>query len=531
MKKTLVMGSAIFLALIWVFSACEGVTTTETIQALPGPANLKAVNEYEGVITLTWDPVYDANGYELWRKAGDDPAVNLPTVAPNPLFVDGSNRYDDIISIGNVLKNGVAYTYTVVAVSSTSTSRAVDVIQNGVSSVSITPANIPEPGNYNVPAVSNPKTELVSLPGEGAALQISWDKISNPGVTYTLQFKNEPIPSYSFFLSPDGTRVVYNYKNISSLQGEENYTAAIIAYYTSGYYNSISAVDTIAKSTYTHGTVLTAFSVTPIIKSLDGDPDFSQGYDDVSVQWRIHSPEDSGDIKYALYKSEGSITDTSYFDWQLVPITTPKIDGTDTYQVTLTGTSVPAFRRVWTYKLAAVMNDEEIASKLAVLNTSAWEPVPYITAKGERCVEVDGSIANKTLTIQLSQFDPVHYVDSLKRYTGLYVGDELYFYAAPRSFINSTDQVTDTTAADYEYLAQYTEIGHLGKKALESDKSEDRRITKILDRAGYYDVIAILKNSTTNAITKFKAEIYGDYKESGNYAYFWKDTLDVIIRN
>ncbi|MDR1302452.1 MAG: fibronectin type III domain-containing protein, partial [Treponema sp.] len=124
MRKSLLMGGAALVAFALVFGACDGsgydVTATENIPSLSGPGNLKAVNDQEGVITLTWDPVYDAAGYEVWRKTGEEPAVKL-TKSSNKLFPTEVNRFDDIISNTNVLKVNTAYTYTVVAVSSTST--------------------------------------------------------------------------------------------------------------------------------------------------------------------------------------------------------------------------------------------------------------------------------------------------------------------------------------------------------------------------------------------------------------------------
>jgi hypothetical protein len=173
MKKALGMGGAALLAFALVFSACNDnaydVTETETIPSLAGPANLKAANDHEGVITLTWDPVYDAQGYEVWRQKspeGDeekepavkiyDPQTSSGTSGINPLFSNGSNRYDDIISPTNLLKQDVEYTYTVVAISSKST-RGVDVVQSGTSSVTIPKdkvIKIPAAGGYTVTAVT-----------------------------------------------------------------------------------------------------------------------------------------------------------------------------------------------------------------------------------------------------------------------------------------------------------------------------------------------------------------------------------------
>jgi hypothetical protein len=474
MKKTLFMtGGAALLAFVLVFSACkDAYNLTNSAPRLPGPANLKAVNAQEGVITLTWDPVYDAAGYYVYRKTGSEPAVGpfKSSGSSNSLFADGTNRYDDIVSDTNRLQAGVAYTYTVVAVSATSTSvpRSVDVVQNGTSKVTITPAVIPERGVYTVAPVTGLAVDKVNLPSSGMSIQISWDKNPNPGVAYKAEFGGNS-PS-NLFLSKDGTKVVWNYG--SGLSDGERYRARVTAYYDNDYYKAAAPVETV----YTHsdpGTIISGFSVSPVTLYNNGNG-VESGYD-VSVYWNQDLTAPAG-VTYELYVHSGASSVPNYVEWTKVNVTVPAADDIGFRQFLLESDK-PAYRQQWTYKLVARVNGEEIDQAETALNNGIW---------GTSTPSLAGTSATgqtgKKIAIIASRVS-----------SGLYAGEVIEFYAAPSALVNSTNI---QTASD-EYLAQFTLLGELTKTSLESGNSLERTLTGTVPSAGTYRVIAVLKNGTT----------------------------------
>ncbi|MHB9291247.1 hypothetical protein Holit_00320 [Hollandina sp. SP2] len=98
-------GGAILLTVALIFSACDnGTTDEESIPSLPAPEILSVVNAQEGVITVTWNPEVNAKEYQVWRRVGDEAVVQLDiTSNQNPLFADGTRRFDDVISTTNQL--------------------------------------------------------------------------------------------------------------------------------------------------------------------------------------------------------------------------------------------------------------------------------------------------------------------------------------------------------------------------------------------------------------------------------------------
>jgi hypothetical protein len=199
MKSILPLGVAITV-LALVFAGCSNDaafdvthTQTDTIPALSGPGNLIAHptdaewgkdgetyqgrDKYAGVVYLTWEPVIDAKGYEIYRKDLSDPTSN-------PVFVAGiinglnaqATSYSDQASAFNVIKgwsdktdtpaeqeaNKNQYLYTVFALSSKSTDggrSALDVVQNGRSDVYVHPY-IP---TYYLNSAPNPTVRIIDL--------------------------------------------------------------------------------------------------------------------------------------------------------------------------------------------------------------------------------------------------------------------------------------------------------------------------------------------------------------------------------
>jgi hypothetical protein len=514
MKKALFMGGAVLLAFALVFSACNDaydlngtVTETETIPALAGPGNVKAVNNQAGVITLTWDPVYDAQGYEVWRKTGEEPAVKLDGQYQNPLFSNGSNRYDDIISATNLLKEGVEYTYTVVAVSSKSTSRGVEVVQNGISEpVTITPtaANIPATTAYTVPKVANLAVAQVTLPDGNKVVQVSWDKNPNPGVVYRGEINGEsfvpPYNDYAYSLSPDGTKVVYDYWNGWTLNDGEQYKAKVTAFYSTGYYKAAAPAES---EPYTHSgwkDIISDFGVSQVTVH-NPSTGAESGYE-VSVYWR--QTQTLTGLTYELYKHEATIWDDAsqwwvvpeHVEWDKVGIPEPLLADTIGFrQFKLTGTNVPAPRQAWLYKLVAKVDGEEVWSGGAALDNGVWSS-PHIKTDGYAdpvTVTPDGS---KKIKIEVERVTE-----------GLYAGEELEFYAVPVTLYNNTNQLTSSSWG--APLSQFTKIGGITKANLEDDDSTKRTIAGTVPSAGEYMVIGALKNGDT----RIRISLYNSYNE------------------
>ncbi|MHB9292037.1 hypothetical protein Holit_01125 [Hollandina sp. SP2] len=489
MKKALRMGGATLLAFALIFSACDNGTTKieEDIPSLSKPENLAVVNEHEGVITVTWNPNLDAMKYEVWRKEGADGAmVHAGDVArdgmasvPHRVF-----RFDDIISATNQLKTGVDYTYTVIAVSSTSTTtpRGVEVIQNGVAEYTITQdkiTKIPAQGAYTVSKVANLAAARVTLPDGSKELQISWDKNPNPGVSYKGQFNGNSfeVTNVNNSLSPDGTKVVYTYNQGNNLTDGEQYKAEVTAYYKAGYYKAAEPAESPA---YTHlGGIITNLEVNPVTLYANGS---ANGSYNVSVSW-IQNKKAPADVTYELYRHEGSGFQDSNVVWEAVTgVTIPKPDSLGFIQVTLTGTNVPAYRKAWTYKVVAKAGGEEVGSETESLNSTAWSSSSTIrmdTYNNPLTLDTDG----KKIRVEVEQV-----------MSGLYSGDSIEFYAVQEDIYNSTNQ---TTSSD-TYLSQYTLIGEITKADLESSDSAKRTKTSSSNfSGGEYAVIAVLKNGDT----------------------------------
>jgi hypothetical protein len=211
MKKTLLCGAAI-AALVLGFTACNDaydLTATETVTenpaALPGPGNLVAHptdaewdnggrDTYAGVVYLTWEPVIDAKGYDVYRKDLSDPNAVPVLISGNapgggPALSGTQHSYADVVSAGNVLKNWEdtdaarenRYTYTVVAVSNTSTAaRGVNVVQNGRSEVTVRPYI---PATYTASPIAAANLAITSITDQNT-VRVSWTPLKNPALKY-----------------------------------------------------------------------------------------------------------------------------------------------------------------------------------------------------------------------------------------------------------------------------------------------------------------------------------------------------------
>jgi hypothetical protein len=499
MRKSLLMGGAALLVLALVLSACnDGYnltnTNTETIPKLSDPASLKAVNEHEGVITLTWDPVYDAADYEVWRKTGDEPAVKLTAATPpNNLFAaPGGNRYDDVVSDTNVLETDTEYTYTVVAVSNKSTSRGVDVVQNGVSTTHITiPAEItPESEYAGIPARGNEgvvtpvgelKAEAAKTTSGSNVVRISWDKNENPGVLYKVEIPVQPSSPVinGFNLSEDGERVVYDYTNFNNLTDREKYKIKVTAYFAGDYYKAAAPVETV----YTHSKPTNILA-----EDQSGDSIFeasvitlSSGEYDVSLYW-MQDQKAPTDVTYELYIHEGTSFSNNVVG-EPVTVTIPAADATGFIQVR---PPRPAYRQAWTYKLVAKVGGEVVDSATASLVTAPWSVPSSINTNGTSSAVTVTQDGSKTIKVVVEQVT-----------SSLYTGDTIQFYAVPYEFFNNSGITTDSD----QYLAQFTPIGSGISKTALTGNAAARTVTGTVSNLGSYLVIAVFKNGDTKVVS------------------------------
>ncbi|MDR1398805.1 MAG: hypothetical protein LBJ41_02650 [Treponema sp.] len=487
MKKALAMGGAALVAFALMFSACDNaydVTTSEVIPSLSGPGNLNAVNDQKGVITLTWDRVYDASGYAVYRKAANEPEFLLSTLGTNWREL----RYDDVVSDTNLLKEGVAYTYTVFALSGTSTSvaRGVDVVQHGSSTTTITPsATAPSVG---IPAkaatgVVTPVTGLTvdaSVRDTNKVVAISWNRNPNRGVNYKVEFNGQSATSNQqnapISFTDDG-KVLYTYWSPNNLVDGEKYTVKVTAFYSNDYYVAAAPV----AATYTHSAPASiiqqqSLSLSPITL-YNTTPYAASGHYNVSAYWYQSQKAPTG-VTYKLYRHEGNIQNSPTFDWdEVTGLTIPSADATGLVQVTLSGNNRPAYRQNWTYKVVAIVGGEVVDSATASLTQGAWAASANNVLQSNGWTATGGS---KKVTISVNQI------------TGLYGDDSIEFFAILSSRYNDTG--TQWTESD-QILTQAISLGTLGKAALEDSDADKRKLSdKPLGIAGQYTVIAVLKN-------------------------------------
>ncbi|MHB9291174.1 hypothetical protein Holit_00246 [Hollandina sp. SP2] len=386
------------------------------------------------------------------------------------------------------MKTGVDYTYTVIAVSSTSTSRGVEVVQNGSSEYTITQdkiTKIPAPTAYTVAKVTALAAAKVTLADGSKAVQLSWTKDPNPGVVYQGEFNGNSFRKDNVTLSPDG-KAVYNYKGINSLTDGEQYKATVTAYYSSEYYKAAEPAESPA---YTHsGTkdLIENFGVSPVTM-YNATSGAENGYE-VSVYWT--QTQTLTGLTYELYKHEGDNFSNSDVEWTQVTITQPTPDTLGFVQFNLSGDQVPARRKGLTFKLIAKVGGEEVASDTGTLNSGVWtssQPSIWFEPSYMDAVSISTESGRK---IKID-------AEELRGYSsGMYAGEELEFYAIPSMLYNSSG---DTTSSD-QYLSTFTRLGGLSKANLENSDSTKRTITGTVPSNGYYYVIAVLKNGDTRIV-------------------------------
>ncbi|MDR2482348.1 MAG: hypothetical protein LBD08_01810 [Treponema sp.] len=149
MKKTRFLAYGMFSAALTfalVLAGCENGVSPVSID---GTVNSTAIAAPEvtaeavtGGVKLTWDPIVDAQSYEVWRRDAVNTADKKLEVNGGPQLDKAANKwvYLDLAADDNLLVKDTAYTYTVVAIATSST------LNNNQGTAEGTPTTIPAKG-------------------------------------------------------------------------------------------------------------------------------------------------------------------------------------------------------------------------------------------------------------------------------------------------------------------------------------------------------------------------------------------------
>jgi hypothetical protein len=174
-------------------------------------SNLKVTGDI-GVNIITWDPVKDADSYDIYRReeytktvAGEEEDVVTPyqliragdqwATALTTSAVSRQVAYLDIISDNNILVNDHRYFYKVVAQSL----RNFTNVGNSEGEIDYTPEDqfpldkfpagqYPPKGTAIIPAI----TPTLVVDDVTGLATVSWDKIDNPAVKYVISSRTGP---------------------------------------------------------------------------------------------------------------------------------------------------------------------------------------------------------------------------------------------------------------------------------------------------------------------------------------------------
>jgi hypothetical protein len=148
-----------------LFAGCaNGTQEVEgTVNAPSAEPPVVTATAVPGGVKLEWSPIVDINTYQVWRRTD---ATEDKQLGGSAVLDVGTNKYYylDIISDTNGLAVDTAYTYTVVAVSSSAT------LTNGRGYAFATPTDIPARDTK----VAAPKDVVLTLDPEAKTITVSW---------------------------------------------------------------------------------------------------------------------------------------------------------------------------------------------------------------------------------------------------------------------------------------------------------------------------------------------------------------------
>jgi len=190
MKKVFFAGLGILAVLSLVFTACGQATEPD-----PGPTEFWAdarIPEGGGGVLLSWEPVINASGYEVWRQQTTphlEGAILLKEINRTDVTRYADVKGDEIgtLNAGYKLVPDEDYRYTIIALSNSSTSQSTaingfpnEIIQNKaeVRGVRFSKEQLPEKIDLD------PVTGLTVQYTRDEKLLVTWDIDKNPLVQY-----------------------------------------------------------------------------------------------------------------------------------------------------------------------------------------------------------------------------------------------------------------------------------------------------------------------------------------------------------
>lgn len=366
-KKSLLLGLAA-LALAMTYVGCqsplnpENVTTTEAIPSVGDPTNVQA-KAYPGAIVVSWDPVRDATGYEVYRRDNTTQATVYWTQEVGNTYVA------DILSSTNPLVHDRSYTYVIIALSGQSTytpSRAVlgeggDIVWNGQSSVTV---RATVPSTYTVPA----------LTGLSAAKVSSFSLIENSTVDTELVKVSWTALEYN-----PGVQVRIDYTFGGNLRGITQWASSDVSNTLIplvGGENTIYAGTVFGDGTYFPTPTRAQITQTFVSSVLPTPNEFTITRDDGNTAYLTWTPVE-GAASYEVYKAKAHNSGTSESanitligSWEKVDVSTAELVNEDGKWVQKVADADVAIDKTYLYTLVAI--NTTVARSLA--KTAVVEP-------------------------------------------------------------------------------------------------------------------------------------------------------------
>jgi len=391
-NKLFLLGIGVMVALSFVFIACEDPIYRLEPSTLPGPGNLTANIEYEGIVILKWDNVTSASNYKVVRR---DTEKKVEVVL-NASVVN--NYYVDVVSHTNELVNGLEYEYAVISNSGNAH------LQNGRSTVKASPSI---PATFT-PVITAEDVTVERFTTVSGADQIRVKIANKPNLTYQV--------AYTF---GTGT-IVRDFENFGSALSAVNWN---VPYYTTTYptfggKTSVSVKAYFRDSSYYTTTALQTKEADFVVNTLASPTTFTavQYMTGISIRWS--DVEDA--TGYKVYKakisdsannpniSTSSSPITILSDWALVTgnQTAPETRAADLWEIYEDITDATGN---YIYAIIAENATAKSAPKYTVAtNTTVAAPSFTVTAAANDKVEITWT-ASADVTYTLERAEVVNY--------------------------------------------------------------------------------------------------------------------------
>jgi hypothetical protein len=336
MKKSLFGIAAV--ALLFVLAGCPQPTESlkQEPAALPGPGNLQANVNYDGIVILTWNPVPNASGYAVIRRdtVGPNSQQNLEygvnvALTPTPL-PPSQFYYIDTVDFNNLLVHQRSYEYSVVSISRSSSAVTEGsgsiTVQNGVSKVTAKP-RIPGPNEF-APTLSGSDITVTRFDASGAdKVRVEFPNKPNYAYTVTYTYGTGSIVQEIGYVKTTGallTNLWYSPKNFVEFPtlGGDN-TITVKAKFPNSYYTGTT------EATATTNFALAVGLATP------GTPTATRYNGYVLLTWTNNRYTATSHKVYRAEISSGNIADNGTItgNWTAVPGTPEYVIGNGSWEL------------------------------------------------------------------------------------------------------------------------------------------------------------------------------------------------------